>query len=146
MVRRLKALLVGASLICATTMATQNAQAAGENIGDTQMCVQLSRIDSTPVIDNRTILIKMRASNSYKRIDLVSACPGLRMANGFSHSTSTGDLCTTDPLRVIEPVGATCMIKQIVTISPEEAKALQTKDRRKKEKPADTATTPVKTE
>jgi hypothetical protein len=146
MVGTFKTLLVGAGLVCATAMATHSAQAAGENIGDTQMCVQLSRIDSTPVIDNRTILIKMRAANSYKRIDLVSPCPGLRMANGFSHSTSTGDLCTTDPLRVVEPVGATCMIKQIVTISPEEAKALQSKDRRKKDKVADTTPAPAKAE
>jgi hypothetical protein len=57
------------------------------------------------------------------------------MANGFSHSTSTGDLCTSDPLRVIEPVGATCMIKQIVTISPAEAKLLQTKKNKKVKEP-----------
>jgi len=87
------------------------------------------------VIDDKTLLIKMRSKNSFKRIDLVGACPGLRMADGFSHTTSTNDLCTTDPLKVNEPVGATCMIKQIINISPAEAESLQHRDRTKNRQP-----------
>ena len=102
-------------------------QAAGEKVGDTQQCVPLMSIDQTPVIDNKTILIKMKSKGGYKRIDLVNNCSGLKMQGGFSHSTSTNDICTSDPLRVIEPVGSVCMIQKIVTIDEAEAKMLLAK-------------------
>jgi len=123
----LKRYLVAAAVACAAGFAASVVEAAGEKVGDTQMCVPLVNIESTPVIDNKTILIKMREKNGFKRIDLMGPCSGLYMANGFSHTTSTNDLCTSDPLRVNEPVGATCMIKQIVTISAAEAKGLQSR-------------------
>ncbi len=101
------------------------AQAAkGDNIGDTQQCIRLQSIDETPVIDDKTILVRMKGGD-FKRIDLVNKCSGLKMQGGFSHSTSTNDLCTTDPLRVLEPIGATCLIEKIVTIDAAEAKALR---------------------
>jgi hypothetical protein len=99
------------------------AQAAGDKVGDTQTCVPLQFIDSSPVIDDKTILLKMKGGG-YKRIDLLNKCSGLHMQRGFAHSTSTNDLCTSDPLRVLEPVGATCMIDKIVTIDKAEAKEL----------------------
>jgi hypothetical protein len=120
----LKRYLVAAAAGIVAGCATVAVEAAGEKIGDTQMCVPLQNIDSTPVIDDKTILIKMRGNGGYKRIDLVNRCSGLRIVDGFGHSTSTNDLCTTDPLRVLEPVGATCMIDKIVTIDKDEAKAL----------------------
>ena len=136
-----KITLMAAGLAFITGLTAAAALAAqGDAIGDTQMCVRLSQISSTPVIDNKTILIEMRGRNRFKRIDLVSRCSGLKMANGFSHSTSTGDLCTTDPLRVIQPVGATCMIKQIVTISAEEAKELKSKKHGKAKDKGDDST------
>jgi hypothetical protein len=105
-------------------------QRSGERVGDTQQCVPLQFIDQTPVIDNKTILVKMKAKGGYKRIDLLNSCSGLKLSGGFAHSTSTNDLCTTDPLRVVEPtgpIGATCMIDKIVTIDEAEAKALMAK-------------------
>jgi hypothetical protein len=102
---------------------TANA-AKGDNLGDTQQCIRLSSVDETPVIDDRTIAVRMKGGG-YKRIDLVNKCSGLKMQGGFSHSTSTNDLCTTDPLRVLEPVGATCLIDKIVTIDAAEYKELR---------------------
>ena len=124
MKRTLIAAAAGIAAGCATFAM---AHAAGENVGDTQMCVPLMSIDQTPVIDDRTILIKMKGKGGYKRIDLVNRCSGLKFQEGFSHATSTNDLCTTDPLRVLEPVGSTCMIEKIVTIDEAEAKLLMAK-------------------
>ncbi|MBL8629524.1 MAG: hypothetical protein JNM81_07840 [Rhodospirillaceae bacterium] len=101
--------------------------ADGENVGDTQQCLQLNYIDQTPVIDNKTILVKMKKQGSYKRIDLVNNCSGLKLEGGFAHSTSTNQLCTSDPLKVIGPVGSICMIDKIVTIDEAEAKTLMAK-------------------
>jgi len=112
-------------LAAALSAAPVPALAAGENIGESQTCVPLAMIESTQVVDDKTILIVMRGRDSYKRMDIMRPCPSLRTANGFSHATSTSDLCTTDPLKVNEPVGVTCSIKQIVTISPAEAADLQ---------------------
>jgi hypothetical protein len=103
------------------------AKAEGDKVGDTQQCVRLQFIDSTPVIDNKTILIKMKGKGDYKRIDLLNNCSGLKIEGGFSHSTSINQLCTSDPLRVLGPVGSTCLIDKIVTIDEAEAKMLLAK-------------------
>jgi hypothetical protein len=98
---------------------------AGESTGKTQQCIRLQDIDQTPVIDNQTILIEMRG-NKFKRIDLLNRCSGLKIEGGFSYSTSINQLCIQDTLRVLR-AGTTCMIKQIVDITPEEAQALKDK-------------------
>jgi hypothetical protein len=118
--------ILGVSFVAlaAGVFAAGAVKAEGEKIGETQQCVRLQNIDSTPVIDNSTILVKMRGNDGYKRIDLVNKCSGLKMEGGFQHSTSINQLCTSDPLRVLGPVGSTCMIEKIVTIDEAEAKAL----------------------
>jgi len=64
--------------------------------------------------------------NKFKRIDLLNRCSGLKIEGGFSYSTSINQLCIQDTLRVLR-AGTTCMIKQIVDITPEEAQALKDK-------------------
>ncbi len=121
---------VSSTLLAAVALAgfAHAAQAAnGEAIGDTQQCIRLSYVDETPVIDDRTIAVRMKGGGGHKRIDLVNKCSGLKMQGGFAHSTSTNDLCTTDPLRVLEPVGATCLIDKIVTIDKAEYTELRKK-------------------
>ena len=93
----------------------------------TQMCIQASRIDQSPAVDNRTIVLKMK-DGSYKRMDLVNSCSDLLFGHGFSFETSIDELCTSTPLHINEIAGQTCMIKQIVDISKDEAKALLSKD------------------
>jgi hypothetical protein len=107
-------------------LAAAAVRAAGENVGDTQQCIHTQYIDQTPVIDNRTILVKMKGKR-YKRIDLLNNCSGLKLQGGFGYSTSINQLCTSDPLTVLEPIGATCLIDKIVTIDEAEAKALMAK-------------------
>lgn len=114
-----------AGVVAALAMTTA-VRAEGENIGDRQQCIPTGWIDSTVVIDNRTILVEMRGKG-YKRIDLANNCSGLKLSGGFSYSTSTQDLCTSSTLRVVESGGAggICVIREIVTIDDQEAKALR---------------------
>lgn len=110
--------------LLAATLSHSAARAADE-IGETQMCVPLQRIDDRRIIDDKTILLKMVVGPSYKRIDLARNCPGLKTAGGFSSATSISQLCKQDVIRVLkEPIGSQCIIDQIVTIDEAEAKAL----------------------
>lgn len=111
-------------LIATTWIAPSIVQAAGENVGDTQRCVYLTRIKSSPVIDDRTILVEMRERGSYKRIDLASTCSGLEFS-GFEVRLHQDRLCTSDSVAVRQTAGAHCMIDKIVTIDEAEAKALR---------------------
>ena len=102
------------------------AAAQGDKVGDTQQCISLQYVDETPVVDDKTIVVRMKGGG-YKRIDLLNRCSGLKLQGGFSHSTSTNELCKTDPLRVLEPVGSTCLIDKIVTIDKAEYDTLRKK-------------------
>lgn len=88
-----------------------------------QVCIPLMNIDETPIIDDKTILLKQKGPERYRRINLFGSCPGMKFS-GYAHSTRTNELCSTDTLVVLEPVGATCTIKDIVDISAAEAEAL----------------------
>lgn len=92
---------------------------------ETQQCIRLQNIKQTPVIDNKTILVEMRGK-TYKRIDLLNRCSGLKIEGGFSYATSINQLCIQDSLRVLRS-GGICMIEKIVDITEEEAKALRAK-------------------
>jgi hypothetical protein len=121
-----KILLGTFAVLASAILAAAAARAEGDQIGDTQQCIRLQYIDETPVIDNKTILVKMK-SKGYKRIDLLNRCSGLKIQGGFGYSTSINQLCTSDALHVLEPVGSICMIEKIVTIDEAEAKALLAK-------------------
>ncbi len=100
------------------------AHAADNEPGDKQQCVRLQAVGQTPVIDDRTILIEMKGGREFKRIDLINTCPGLKIQGGFAFDTSTQNICTSNALTVLNR-GATCIIKDIVTIDKAEATALK---------------------
>ena len=108
----------------AATVVAMPAWADGENVGDTQMCIESNRISSTQVLGHNTILVKMSPGNGYKRIDLLNNCSTLNKTTGFAYDTSLNKLCKQDALRVLDS-GQTCLIDKIVTIDEAEAKALQ---------------------
>ena len=112
------------SLILIISNGAVNAE-ANSKAPRTQQCIPLQYINQTPVIDSKTILVEMKG-NKFKRIDLVNKCSGLKFEKGFSHSTSINKLCKQDTLRVLRS-GSICLIKQIVDITKEEAKALKSK-------------------
>jgi hypothetical protein len=119
------AALLGFAALPATS---SSALADGEKIGDTQMCIESNRIQSTTILNHKTILVRMMPGNGYKRIDIKSNCSTLDKSTGFAYDTSINKLCKQDVLRVLDS-GQTCMIDQIVTIDEAEAKALQRKKR-----------------
>jgi hypothetical protein len=87
-------------------------------------CIKLMSVGETPVINERTILIKMKSgSQNYKRMDLAGPCSGIEY-KGFAHQTGYDELCTSDTLTSLGTPGAVCKIDKIVDISDAEAKDL----------------------
>lgn len=100
--------------------------AAADTAGSKHQCVRLTDIRESPVIDDKTIVLKMRGRDDFKRVDMRGTCSGMKFS-GIGHSTPTGELCTTNAITVLQPVGAVCMIEQIVTIDRAEAEQLLAK-------------------
>lgn len=122
----MKAIIVAGAL-CAGLLAA-NARAAEDQSGEKHMCVRLSTIIDSRVIDEQTILLN-QGGGHYTRVDLTAPCPGLSVGGrGFRHTTSlTDEFCTVDQIRTNEPAGPSCIIKQMVSINATEAKALEAK-------------------
>jgi hypothetical protein len=116
--------LTMSALLAATALLPMAAQAAD---GQRLKCVKLSSMDDSPVINERTVLIKMKIGNvHYKRMDLAAPCTGIEY-QGFAHQTGYDELCTSDTLTPLATGGGVCKIKDIVDISDSEAKELMTK-------------------
>lgn len=87
-------------------------------------CINLMSMGETPVIDERTVLVRMKAgATNYKRMDLAGPCNGIEY-KGFAHQSNYNELCTSDTLVSIATPGAVCKIERIVDISDAEAKDL----------------------
>lgn len=99
---------------------------AADAVGSTQKCVRLSDIQDSPIIDDKTIVLKMRGRDHFKRVDMRGTCSGMEFS-GIGHTTPTDELCTSNAIKVLQPVGAICMIDKIVTIDKAEADALLAK-------------------
>jgi hypothetical protein len=106
-------------------MTAATAHAAGM-VGETKNCINLRDIESSPAIDNRTILVKLKGANQFKRIDLAQACQGLTFS-GFGQTSPDGKLCKSTPLYVLQTGGQVCMIDNITTIDAAEAATLEKK-------------------
>jgi hypothetical protein len=121
----MKTSLIAIAATLTLGIGASSAFAAGA-VGQTQKCVRLSDIQSSPVVDDKTIVLKMRGRDDFKRVDMRGTCSGMKFS-GIGHSTPTDELCTSDPITVLQPVGAVCMIQQIVTIDKAEADTLLAK-------------------
>src|SRR5688500_6921322 len=86
-----------------------NMAAAADPVGSTHKCVRLSEIRESPVVDDKTIVLKMRGRDDFKRVDMYGTCSGMKFS-GIGHTTPTNELCTSDAITVLQPVGAACMI------------------------------------
>jgi hypothetical protein len=64
-------------------------------VGEPVDCIELSRIDSTRVRDDRTIDFRLRGGGVYRN-RLPAECPGLAFEESFSYRISTGRLCSVD--------------------------------------------------
>jgi TonB family protein len=94
---------------------------AGDGTRHRRTCVQLNQVDEMPAIDDKTILIRMKA-NTYKLVT-ANNCKGLR-SHGFAHNTFVSDLCETDVVLSLQRAAVPCVIDKIVDIDNTEGKTL----------------------
>jgi hypothetical protein len=63
-------------------------------------CIDITRMQSSKVIDNRTIILNMRGGPDYK-MTLAHRCPGLKMQGTWRHDAkSLAKLCEVDTIEV----------------------------------------------
>jgi hypothetical protein len=100
-----KYLLALAALVsCSAVLAQEPAATAA--VGKTVSCVQLNRIDSTQVLDDKTIIFRMRGNNPrYYKNTLPYKCSSLGFEKAFSYKTSTSQLCSVDIITVLQNYG-----------------------------------------
>jgi hypothetical protein len=91
---------------------------AEKYLGKKESCLDSSRIKETRILDNQTILFEMRGGEFYIN-RLPVKCSSLKIAGGFSYSTSIDKLCKQDIIKVVEPGSApagTCSIGEFVEL------------------------------
>ena len=107
-------LLTLASLTLAMTAAAQDdaadLDAVAEAIADDidregERCISVSRLRSTYVVDDRTVLFYMRGGDIYRNV-LRYDCPRLKRENRFSYRVIANRLCNVDTITVIEGFGS----------------------------------------
>lgn len=63
-------------------------------------CIDITRMSSSKVVDNQTIILKMRGGPDYK-MTLAHRCPGLKMQGTWRHDAkSLAKLCEVDTIEV----------------------------------------------
>lgn len=75
--------------------------------GEVQSCIRGDRIRETKIIDNSTILFRMRTGEYYVN-KLPRRCGSLKIAGGFAFDTrGNNQLCNSNTIDVIDSSGAT---------------------------------------
>jgi hypothetical protein len=99
--------LLTAGLMAAALTAGAAAPALAADGGDKPLvrCIDITRMSSSKVVDNQTIILKMRGGPDYK-MTLAHRCPGLKMQGTWRHDAkSLAKLCEVDTIEV--PVNTT---------------------------------------
>ena len=106
-------LLTLASLTLAMTAAAQDdaanadAAATADDIDrEGERCISVSRLRTTYVVDDSTVLFYMRGGDIYRNV-LRYDCPRLKRENRFSYRVTANRLCNVDTITVIESFGST---------------------------------------
>jgi len=95
--------------------------------GETQRCVQSYEIRQTQVLDDSTILFRLRVNDLYAN-RLRQSCPGLKIQGGFKYELrGPNELCRGDIIRVLEMggTGSSCLLGDFekVTKKPDQPSA-----------------------
>jgi hypothetical protein len=107
----------------APLMATEKpAEALTPQAPGIQSCVHLRDIDQTQVLDDKTIIFKLRG-NKYFKNTLPYKCSGLNFEKSFSYRTSLSQLCSVDTITVLRtgnPIqeGPTCGLGKFEPYTP----------------------------
>jgi len=67
-------------------------------------CLTLMRIDRTEIIDDQTIVFHLKGDDIYVN-ELDQPCNRLEREGRFTYRTSTGQLCSSDTISVLESSG-----------------------------------------
>jgi hypothetical protein len=78
---------------------------AEKYLGKKEMCLDTVRIKETRILDDQTVLFEERGGSFYIN-RLIVASPGLKIAGGFSYSSSIAKLCSQDSIKVVAPGSA----------------------------------------
>jgi hypothetical protein len=99
-------------------------------------CLQLMRIDRTESVGNRSILFYMRDGTIYQN-ELRQTCPGLGRGRPLMYRVVMSQLCNTDGITILEPIGfggfmptASCMLGEFKRIDEATVEALKATDDR----------------
>lgn len=87
-----------------TALADFKALKRYEATGEVKRCISLNRISTTRVLDDKTILFKMRGRKHYVN-RMKHACPSLKREERFMYKTSIGQLCSIDIITVLDSFG-----------------------------------------
>jgi len=73
-------------------------------VGDPVNCIDINRIRSSRVRDDRTIDFEMNGRDIYRNT-LPNSCPGLGFEQRFAYKTSINQLCSVDIITVLQGAG-----------------------------------------
>ena len=94
-------LLLGLLLVAQTA----DPLAGFETTGETKRCVHSYEINQTRVLDDATVLFRLRVRDEWVN-RLRQPCPLLKITGGFSYKVQGGtELCRGDVIRVLDPAG-----------------------------------------
>lgn len=118
--------------LCAGQALAQDEDWQSQSIEDRkgELCVSITHIDRTDILDDETILFYMRGRTHYVN-NLPHRCPSLEFEDTFMYSTPLSQLCNTDIITVLRRGGGTgfiqgpaCGLGKFVPITRDEAKEL----------------------
>ena len=117
-------LTLGSVTLASTAAAQDDIDREGER------CISVTRLRSTHVVDDRTVLFYMRGGDIYRNV-LRHDCPGLKRENRFSYKVSVSRLCSVQTITVLEDFGGSlsrgisCGLGKFYQISKDEADFLR---------------------
>lgn len=124
-------IIVAACAAAAAVVSFERASAQGDSIDREPVdCISLRRVDSTTVVDDRTILFYMRGGDLAYVNELSRDCLRLEREGRFSYQSRTGRLCSSDTITVVESFGArfqdgaTCPLGQFAPLTQDAADAI----------------------
>jgi hypothetical protein len=122
-----KSCFIGLALAAVIALPTAGPVLAEGNIpevGEVDQCLPLTRIKRTKAVDNQTIVVEMKGSDGWRKMETSARCPGLKFEDSFSYATSLAQLCKGDTITVLNGPGSRCGLAQITVVSEEDAKTM----------------------
>lgn len=114
--------------------------ADAETYGETPRCIQVRRIRSSTVIDERHVAFQV-GGGSYYLVQFRSRCPQLERRSTISYETRSGQLCALDSVRAVMSYGGTirtgppCQIPGFQEVTREQLQAISEELKQRRRQP-----------